>query len=105
MPSKDSFMKSHWFLGSLLLSAPLLFGGPAAAEAIDLTGGGAGDISIKFNNYESLRWTHPVGQFGGLDKLGSGFVRPPISQPQVPSMHHLACVRPAWNVGVWHYSS
>ena len=52
-----------------------------------------------------VRWSRLIGQFGGLDKLGSGFVRPPISQPQVPSMHHLACVRPAWNVGVWHYSS
>ena len=32
-------------------------------------------------------------------------VRPPISPPQVPSMRHLACLRPAWSVGAWHYSS
>jgi hypothetical protein len=55
-------MKSRWLLGSVLLGAPLLFGSPASADVIDLTGGGAGDISIKFNNYES---------FGNLDASGN----------------------------------
>jgi hypothetical protein len=55
-------MKFRYPLGAMLLVAPLLLGGSAFADVIDLTTDGGGSILIKFNNFES---------FGNLSSSGA----------------------------------
>jgi hypothetical protein len=60
-------MNFHCRLGAMLVAGPLLFGGSAFADVIDLTTGGGGSIQIKFNNFESFGDLGP----GGALQVGS----------------------------------
>jgi hypothetical protein len=60
-------MKFRYSLGAVLLAAPLLAGGPASADIINLAAAGGGQATIDFNNFESFGNLTP----GGALQVGS----------------------------------
>lgn len=54
-------MKFRYQLGPILVAAPLLLGGPAFADVLNLTSDGGGPIQIKFNDFESFGNLGPSG--------------------------------------------